>query len=804
MKTNQFNKIFIIGLMLLFAMITVRANEGTVKGQVKNAENHPIEFATAVLLNSETNEIEKGVVCNENGEFIFEKVIPGKYTLSIRMLGYDSNETETLVISSNNQNIEKTIILHETNQQIKEVVVAARYAFVEQEVDKIVINPNASLTSSSESIYEILKKSPGVNIDNNDNITLKGMQGVTVMIDNKPTYLPGNQLAPLLKGMLGKNIKSIEIIENPSARYDAEGNAGIININTKHNKAPGFNGSINSGVTFTRTVGENVGADLNMNIGKLNVYGNFAFYDWKGWSEMNATRRFTSDLMSGAYQIMKNESTSDGMAHNYKTGADYYISSNHIISFMLRGSAGHDDMIDDGNTAFADKYKVVDSTLISLANRANIRDNQTFNFNYKWDIDSTGRSLTVDADYARFFYNGESDQRSKFYDIFHIDMDQDLTLNSDLRNNIDILSAKIDYSHPITKNYSLEAGLKNSFVKTDSKASMLGYYDQNDRFIYEENIQAAYASGQAQFERTSVQVGLRLENTISTGNSVSTARVDKKNYLEVFPSVFIQQNLKPDQTIGLRYSYRIGRPGYHYLNPFVWIIDPYTYNLGNPGLKPQFTHSLALNHSYKGKIMTSLGYNHTKDLYTQLISQDDETKAIYQTMENFGQSIDFNLTETIQLQPAKWWRFSTNVSGMYKQLTRSESGNFGFKRWSYFGTMSNSFTLPYKIGVELSGNYMSKHLVGNFTIKPRYSIDLGMQIRIMNEKGSIRASLSDILNTSSAGAYSKYGNIDIDANNRFETQRLNISFNYRFGNNDFRTRANRSTSSTEEERRSSR
>lgn len=803
MKANLFKRLIIIGLVFIISGLYAQANDGKVKGRVINSDNKPIEFATAVLINSKTNEIEKGVVCNENGEFVFEKVGAGEYTLSVRMLGFDSTETEVLVISSSNQTIEKTIILKETSEQLQDVTVAAKYAFVEQAVDKTIINPNASITSSSESVYDILKKSPGVTIDNNDNITLKGLQGVIIMIDDKPTYLASNELAPLLKGMLSKNIKSIEIIENPSARFDAEGNAGIINIKTKHNKAPGFNGSINSGITFTKTVGGNANADLNINLGKLNVYGNFAYYDWKGWSELNATRRFTSEAMNGVYQIMKNESNSDGSANNYKAGADYYISKNHVISFMVRGNAGHNDMFDDGKTAFADRYKVIDSTLINLANRGNIWDNQTFNLNYKWDIDSTGSSLTVDADYAQFFYNGTSYQTSKYFDALLVDMNKDVSLNSDLRNNIDIVSAKIDYTLPINKTYSFEAGLKNSFVKTNSKASMLGYYDQNDRFIFEESIQAAYVSGRAQYDKTSVQVGIRVENTLSTGNSVSTNQVDKKRYLEVFPSVFIQQSFKHEQTVGLRYSYRIGRPNYHSLNPFVWINDPYTYNLGNPNLKPQFTHSLSLNHSFKGKIMTSFGYNYTKDLFTQVISQNDETNAIYQTMENFGHSIDFNITETVQFQPTKWWRLNSTLIGMYKQVTVSESSSTEFKQWSYIGNISNSFTLPYKIGLELSGNYMSKQLIGNFTIKPRYSIDLGMQVRVLNDKGTVRASFSDIFNTSSFGAYSKYGNIDLDVNNRFETQRVNISFNYRFGKSEFKTRANRSTSSSEEQSRSS-
>lgn len=803
MKAKLIYQIFLFSLIAVFSSFNEQALGATVKGMVVNSQNQSIEFATAALLNPGTNHIEKGAACNEKGFFIIENVAKGEYILSVRMLGYDTNETERVIIEIEDQMVEKTIVLKETAQLISEVVVTAKYSFVEQTADKIIINPNASIISSSESVFDILKKSPGVNIDNNDNITLKGMQGVIIMIDDKPTYLSGNELALLLKGMIGKNIKSIEIIENPSARFDAEGNAGIINIKTKHNKAPGFNGSLNSGITFTRTVGGNAGADLNMNLGKLNIYGNFAYYDWKGWSEMNATRRFTSETMNGVFQIMKNESTSNGSAYNYKTGADYYLAKNHVLSFMLRGNAGQNDMTDEGSTVFADRFMVIDSTLVSIADRGSAWDNHTINLNYKWDIDSTGRSLTVDADYAQFFYNGTSDQTSKFYNASHVDMNNDISLTSGIRNNIDILSAKVDYAYPINKIYSFEAGLKSSYVKTNSTASMLGYFDQNDRFVFEENIQAAYASGQAQFEKTSVQVGVRVENTISSGNSVSIHQVDKKNYLEVFPSIFIQQNIKHEQTLGLRYSYRIGRPNYHMLNPFVWIIDPYTYNIGNPNLKPQFTHSLALTHTFKGKLFSSIGYNYTKDLFTEVVSQNDETKAIYQTMENFGHSADFNISETVQLQPTQWWQLNSTAIVMHKKITTNESGSNEFKRWSYIANMRNSFTLPNKISLELSGNYMSKQLVGNFIIKPRYSIDLGMQIRVLNDKGSIRASFSDIFKTSSFGAYSKYGNIDLDVNNRFETQRLNISFSYRFGKSEFKTRANRSTSSSEEQGRSS-
>lgn len=799
---SRANRVLALAVLVLFTAKVSAEISGTIKGRVTDVNNQPIEFATATLVSPKTQKIVKGEVCNLNGEFAISNVGEGVYILSVSMVGYQKNDTATVVINKKTTTVTKNITLKESTQRLNDVVVVGKRPFIEQTADKMVINPDASITTASENVYEILKRLPGVTIDNNDNISLKGKQGVKVMIDEKPTYVSADQLATLLKSMQGKNVERIEIIENPSARYDAEGNSGIINIKTKHNRAPGFNGSVNAGITFTRTIGGNAGLDLNMNFGKVNVYGTYNFYDWKGWQAMDLTRMFTSGSFAGAYQFTDNESNSNGSAHNYKVGADYFVRKNHVISFMLRGNTGFNNNSEVGSTRFTDSNQRMDSTVRSIIERKNYWNNQTANLNYKWDIDTMGRSLTMDADYAHFYFRSGSEQESSFFDALNNPLNRTLNLISTLHGDINVISAKADYNHPINKTYNMEGGVKSSFVNTNSTASMIGYLLQDDRFIFRENIQAAYINARAQYAKTSLQLGLRLENTNSTGTSVSTGQVDTKSYLELFPSVFVQQTLKPEQTLGLRYSYRIGRPSYHFLNPFVWMLDPYTYNQGNPLLDPQFTHALSLNHNFKNKFMTSIGYNYTRDLFTQVLYQNDETKAIYQTMENLGSSTDLNISESIQLQPAKWWRLNGTVTGMYKKVVSKIDAGNEFSRVSYTGNVSNHFTLPFKLSMELSGYYNSKELVGNFTIKPRYQIDLGLQRSILKDKGTIKLSFRDIFDTGSAGAYTKYGNIDIDVNNYWETRRLNVTFTYRFGKDDFKTRGNRATASSEEESRS--
>jgi hypothetical protein len=233
------------------------------------------------------------------------------------------------------------------------------------------------------------------------------------------------------------------------------------------------------------------------------------------------------------------------------------------------------------------------------------------------------------------------------------------------------------------------------------------------------------------------------------------------------------------------------------------MVDPYTYNVGNPNLKPQFTHSLGLSHSFKNILITSLGYNYSSGVFTQVIRQDDATKSIYQTNENLNNSLDFNASETVQLQPTKWWRLNGTLTGMYKKIQFNSSTGSSISRWSYTGNMSNNFSLPYKVEMELSGRYSSNQLVSNIIVRPRYTIDLGLQRKIFKDKGNIKVAVSDIFNTGQNGAYAKYDNVDIDVKNHNDSRRLKISFNYNFGKSEFKTRSNRSTASSEEQSRSS-
>lgn len=798
-------------IMLLMLCAGIAKAEGTVKGRILDQNHRPVEFATAALINAKTKLPVKGSQSNNNGEFVIDKVKEGNYTLSVTLLGYKKFESAQFAMSGRKE-IRQDVTLEENTQQLKEATVVAKRKFIEQEADKMVVNPEASITSASENVFDILKKTPGVSVDNNNNISLKGKEGVKVLIDDKPTYVSADQLATLLKGMQGKDIERIEVIENPSARFDAEGNSGIINIKTKHNRRTGFNGSFFTGGSYSGKLAENAGLDLNINSGKLNVYGSYSFYEWRGWNTMDARRNYVTGPYTGAVQLIDSREDYHGNGHNFKVGADYYIAKNHVVSVMARGSYGFNHNKGNSVTSFLDNSMKMDSALHTQSSQNNHWSNTTLNMNYKWDIDTTGRSLTVDADYALFSFHSDNYQNGSYFDGNGNNMNLNSYIAGSQPGKIRIFTAKTDYVHPINKKFSIEAGIKTSFVNNDSQADFSVTDPTNivwntglkphDQFIYTENINAAYISAKGQFGKTSVQLGLRTENTNSKGDSKSMDRVDTKHYTDIFPSLFVKQALNDNNQLGFSYSYRIGRPSYHILNPFLWMLDQYTYNQGNPFLRPQFTHSLGLNYSYKSMLITSLGFNRTNDLFTDVLYQNDVTKVMYQTMENLSRSIDLNASQTLQFDPAKWWHFNATATVMYKSVTSNTEGTEQFKRWSYSANTTQSFTLPKDFSMELSGRYNSKQLWGNFTVYDSYSVDLGVQKSLFNKKGTLKVSVDDIFNTNKGGGYAKYSNVDINVHNRWDSRQVNVSFTYRFGKDTFKTRADRSTASSEEQSRS--
>lgn len=807
-------------LALLFAMpcengLSAQTTAGSIAGTVVDgATGAPAAFATVMLYLQSDSTLVKGDFSDEKGTFLFEPIEPETYFLQLTMVGYADLVVSGIQMKASQQAIDLgTLRMGETMEQLAEVVVTAQKPFVERQADKLVVNVENSAVAVGNNALEVLRRAPGVTIDNNDNISLRGRQGIIVMIDGKQTYLSMTEVANMLKNMPSESIQTIEIITQPSAKYDAAGNAGIINIRLKKDKNQGFNGSVSltagAGLVWFDQLYERGTGNLNLNYRKgiVNLFGSYSKNHQQGANTLHL-QRYVRFEDTTTFFDQNSWMTNADRSHSFKIGADINLSKRQTIGFQINGFANNEE-IDMVNTSDIYTNDILSGGIDVENDRPGHWSNHTYNLNYKATFDSLGRELTADFDYA--YYNGNSFDN---INTTYLDAEGGATGEERLRSAVpvmvDIRAFKADYVHPLRSGLKLEGGVKGSFVTTDNDVKFELFKEdewsvdsaKTNHFKYDENILAAYVNASRQFEKWGVQAGLRAEHTRSVGNSITLNKVVDRDYLEFFPSLSLQYQLSDKHQFGLNYSRRIDRPNYQDLNPFVYYLDPFSFVQGNPFLNPMFTHSVELSHTFKGAVTSSLSYSRTEDYITQVTIQNDTTKttvAINYNLDNFH-NYSFNLSSPIPI--AKWWMAQTNLNLNYRSFQAEFLGaqldNRGFTANIY---VSNQFTLPKGYSVELSGWYRSPEVDGIFAGRSMYMADFGMSKKILKDKGALRLSLSDIFNTGRWRGYTSYENMDLSVDSKWQSRRVNVSFNYRFGNQNVKGPQRRGTSSDEEQSR---
>ena len=791
----------IICSIVILCSITQLYAQSVIRGKVVDSGGKPLEFVTVALYSANDSVLKQGAITGANGQFVIEKVNQGSYFITVSMIGFEKKSSAVSVANAQTYTV-PDIVLNEASLSLGEITVTATKKFVEQQADKMIINPEASITTASDDALEVLRKSPGIIVDKDDNITLKNKQ-VRVMIDGRPSYMSGQELAAMLRNMQASSIDRIEIIENPSSRFDAEGDGGIINIRTKRGMMRGYNGSLTLGAAMGKRFSDNYGIDLNYRAEKLNIYGNSSGGQSRNWNSLDWTRRFMQSDGSSykQYGVGKNQSN----YNNVRVGVDYYITPKQVIGFMARGNIGAGSNSNVSNANIADAAGGEIQQIHTDNSGENKWNNLLINLNYKWTIDSLGKELSIDADMAKYNSKAIDDMNTSYIppqspEIFH----------KDQRGIPDFYSIKADYVWPVNPKTRLEMGVKSSWAtidsdldykKLDANNDWIDHNGMSNRFIYKENINAAYISGNYRFsDKTSLQFGLRGEQTISTGNNVTSNQTNKRDYFNLFPSFFVQQKLNDNHQLGFSYSYRVGRPPYNLLNPFMWMIDPYTYQKGNPYLNPQFTHAAKLSYTLKSKYIFSIDYSNTKDVFTQLLEQDDNTRTTTINWANLNNYYNSNLTAVLPVQVAKWFRTNTTLTMLYGQYkSKYQGGEIDHSQFSFRGNTAFTFTLPKDFSIELSGWYSSKSVYGGtIYFNPQGSIDGGVQKLIFNKKATLRLNVSDIFNTGYGSYSSKYDNIDLVGKERWDSRRVRLAFTWRFGRDDIKAARQRRAGLEEE------
>lgn len=789
-------------LLVYLAIVTgsfAQTNTGKITGVITDNTGKAVQSASVSLVKTKDSSLVKLAITGKDGAYEFENIKEGDYLLAITSVGFEKKFSNPFSVSIAAVIKMESSQLNEAAKGIEGVTVTAKRPFIETKIDKTVVNVDASPTSAGATALEVLEKSPGITVSNDGAISLRGKAGVIVMMDGKQTFLSATDLANLLKNMPASAIDQIEIMTNPSAKYDASGNSGVINIKTKKGRTAGFNGSIMAGITTSYYEANGTfyvipksqnSINFNYRKNKINFFGNYNPNFFSGRSQLQFTRtklNQAKDILG--YNDVETQFKFGNNNHTLKLGLDFFADKKNTFGVVVSGFTFSGHPTPKTVTTTADENYQVLSRMVSQTDNKIRFKNLTSNFNYRHVFDSTGRELTADFDYITYSNTSNMQLVTDFYQGNGMPVGDQLKLRGYLPASINIYSVKSDYVHPFKKGGRLEAGFKSSFVENDNLVDYKRWNGsdwvndgRSNHFVYDENINAVYLNANKQVKKWSFQAGLRLENTIAKGYQYNNDSTFKRNFTNLFPSTFISYELNKSNTVTVSYSRRITRPNYQDLNPFIYFLDSLSFRKGNPFLLPQFTHNVELSHSFKSKLITTLNYNSTNRVISQILKPDGD--IVYATSENVARFRNIGISITAPVPVTKWWNLNlfTNIFNNHYEGTY-ENRPLDISYTSFMVNMTQTFTLKQGFTLEMTGFYRARG-VDQLTIsEPMYMVSFGGQKQVLKGKGTVRLNLRDPFWLQRFKGRTQYDIVDNRIQNRWDNRQVTATFTYRFGKN---------------------
>lgn len=780
--------------------------QNNITGKVVDVKGDPLPNAILSLLSAENNSFVKGELTNDKGFFNIKDIDNGNYKLLITSLGMADYYSDVFILENKPKNL-GTIQMIEDSAELDEVTVVAEKPMIEVKADKTVFNVANTVNAIGDSGFELLRKAPGIIIDNSDSIIVEGKAGVLFYIDDRPSVLRGEDLVNFLKTLQAADIEAIEIITQPSSRFDAEGNAGIINIKLKRDKSLGTNGTIASSLTigdFART--SNSIAFNNRNK-KTSLYGTYSNFFGKSTSFIDLNR-----TQNGTNFDARTQSVFDQNSNNIRLGFDYYANKKSTFGIIVTGNFNNSNSESDSRTPITPSGANSPSEVLIAGSDS---ENQTSNFftnvNYRFK-DTLGHSLNIDLDYGKYDSERENLQPNRYFNGNETQVLSENIVFFDTPTDISILSGQVDYEQNFLKG-TLSLGAKYSKVKTENSFDAFdrtnGNNDldesQSNDFSYDEQISAVYFNYSRKIDNLNLQFGLRMENTISDGILISLLgdqdnRV-KRNYTNWFPSGGLTYQMNQKNSLALIYSKRIQRPNYQSLNPFQYRIDELSFRQGNPFLQPQYTDNVKLSHTYNYRLTTSLSYSFISDFFAQVTEAvgDDQNFIIQRNVAN--QKI-VNLGVSYPTKFNDWWRVYVSVNA-YRSIYEATNPDFVSTKQNTLSLYAqNTFNLPKDITFEVSGWYSSPSVWGGtYETRSLGSLNLAFQKKFFDDKLTARLGFNDILFTSPWQGTTRFGDLFIDGNGGNDSRQIRFNLTYNFGRDEIKKARARNTGIEDEKNR---
>ncbi len=793
----------LLPLILLFSSFSLFSQDASIKGQLTEEDGTAIIYANVLLHAATDSSLVKTAISDDAGIFSIEAIPAGDYFLQVSYVGL-SDLVQTGISLSEGEFLDlEALVMSPNSVQLEEATITAKRSILEVKPDRTVFNVEGTINSTGSDGINLLRKAPGVIIDNNNNIQVLGRSGVLIYIDGKRLPLSGDELSNYLQNLQADQIDRIDIITNPGAKYEAEGNAGIIDIIMKRDKSHGFNGSANASYSIGRLPMSNAGITGNYRNKNMNVFGSLNGGVGQRFNEMD----FINEL-NGIYQDEDVRTQTDFQNGNFRGGVDFFLGDHHTVGVLVSAGSNtsSESNFDRLELSPLSNREAIDSILVANTITDAERTSQSYNLNYAFKP-GNGRSLNIDLDYGRYVNNTIQDQSNEYFNASESDVLTRVDNDFDTPSDIQISSAKIDYEQEVLGGvFGIGSKITNVFsdntflfYQDDSTGtSILNTRNSND-FEYNERVTAGYVNYARPInQKLNMNAGLRMEYSDILGElmpfeeDLQEDPVDLE-YVSWFPNVGFTYALSPMQTLSLSYGRRINRPDYNVLNPFNYQLSQLSYSKGNPFLRPEIVNNIELGYTLFYRFNFKLGYSRTLDQITRLIAPDDvDPRAGFITWENLATQTIYSFNASLPFQIKPWWSSYFNVN-MFHQNNQSDYGDgavVDVQAFSYSFYQQQSFTLGNEWTAEVSGWYSGPGIWGGvFLYDPSFSLDLGLQKKFFQKKLNVKLSVSDIFYQSFWSGFSEFDGLYSEGSGRWDSRRFAVNLSYNFGNQQVKSRS---------------